>query len=246
MSTMKSFLSNLQTIPGIPLEKDKPYRSEISDQQKLIKKPKAELSAEDSKITRLYGLNAESRGVEPAYIDSTDLIKIIEDLLTNKSPVSKAFKWHEVIEGMCADWAKRTIKYSLDKLALNSALDALAKNTDLILMKKYKVLDEKDIERSASYSAALTKLKKQLGSARTLQDKDDQLISKDGVIAKKDAVIEKLKEELVRKNSKDWMQRAIELKKAAGSVSLIANQLGRSRSGMSTYLNLSQVKSQWG
>lgn len=247
--------SHLQTIPGIPLEKDELYREEYSDLYKQRAILKEDLNANESKIKQLRRLDAKSRGVKPAYISRVDLIKIIEDLLVNKSPVSKAFERHEVNEikaakevneGMCAGWASRTIKYPIDKLALNSALGALAKNTDLIFMRKYKVLDVKDILRSASYSAALTKLKKQLDIAHILQDKDDQLVNKDSVIADKNADIEKLKVELQRNKTKDWEPQAIEMRQAGISVTDIAKQLGKSRTTISTYLNSPSVKSQSG
>lgn len=240
-------LSHLQTIPGIPLEKDELYRDELSDLYKNLAIQDRDRNRTKSEISRYLGLQAKSRGVEVAYIDSTDLTNIIKDLLANKSTVSKAFERYEVNSvkaGMCAGWAKRTIKYSVDKLALNSALDALATNTDLILMRKYEVLDVKDIERSASYSAALTKLNKQLDITRTIQDRDNQLISKDSVIAAKDAEIEKLKTELQRNKSEDWKPQAIAMKQAGISVTKIAERLSKSRTLVSTYLNSPGVKSQ--
>ncbi len=188
-------------------------------------------------MKRLRGLDAASRGLEAAYIGSVDLIKIIEYLLANKSTVSKAFEQYEVTEGMCAGWARRTINYSVDKLELNSALDRLAKNTGQILMQKYQVLDVKDIARSASYSAALTKLKKQLDIAHTLQDKDNQLASKDSTIAARDVEIKALKEELLRNKSKDWKPLALTLQQDGVSVTEIAERLGKSRGYVSTFLN---------
>lgn len=237
-------LSHLQITPDITLEKDELYRSDISDQQKLIKKLKAELRAEEAKITRLYGLDAKSRGLEPAYIDSSDLIKIIEDLLANKSTITNAFERHEITEGKCKGWANRTKRYPLDEDRLKSALNALAMNANIIVMQKYKVLDHKDIGRSTAYSAALTKLKKQLAIAHTLQDKDNELINKDIVIAARDAKIEELKQELVRNKSFDWHQQALTLRQEGISVKEIAARLNKSRTTVSNYLNSPINKSQ--
>ena len=239
---MKNILSNLQTTPGIPLEKDELYRADLSDAYKRLAKLNDELRNEEYAIQKLHRLDADSRGVETAYIGRVDLIKIIEDLLANKSQVSKAFERHEVNKGKCAGWARRTIKYSIDKPELGSALDALANNTDLMLMQKYKVLDVKDIQRSASYSAALTKLKKQLHFAEQLQEKDNQLTLKDQAIAQGQQEIKRLQEELVRNKSGDWKENAIRLARAGNTVTNIRKLLGLSRGTVSTHLNKPEVK----
>ena len=264
MVTVKN-LVKLNTALLIKPAKDELYREELIDQYKLVKKIKEELRAAELKRNKLSVLNAQSRGVEPAYIGSGDLVKIIQDLLANKSTVSKAFQRQEVNKNKAAEalnaykklngfnvvntsmytnWAKRTKKNSIDKIELSSALEEIAKNTDIMLMRKHKVLDVKDIERSASYSAALTKLKKQQGIAHALQDKDNQLINKDSVIAVKDAEIEKLKTELQRNKSEDWKPQALALRQAGISVTSITKRLSKSRSTVSTYLNSPAVRSQ--
>jgi hypothetical protein len=242
--------------------RDELYKEELIDQHRLIKKLKEELRAEELKRNKLSVLNSQSRGVEPAYIGSGDLVKIIQDLLANKSTVSKAFQRHEVNKiktaealnaykklngfnvvntNMCTDWAKRTKKYSIDKIELSSALKEIAKDTDIMLIRKHKVLDVKDIERSASYSAALTKLRKQQGIAHALQDKDNQLINKDSVIAAKDAEIEKIKKELQRDKSEDCETRIYELKDAGISVTDIAARVGKARATVYAFLKKRQL-----
>ncbi len=228
---------NIITSPGIAPEKDELYSSELDNLYNLQKRQKAESRKTEDEIKKLHRLNAESRGLEPAYIGRDDLKKIIEDLLANTSTVSKAFARHEVKGNKCAAWAKRIIKYSVDRTELSSALDELANNTGLILMKKYKVLDVKDILRSVSYSAALTKIKKQLDIANTIQDKDNQLASNKKTIAARDAKIEELNEELLRDKSNDWEARAVELQHDGVSVTKIALRVGKSRGSVSTYLN---------
>lgn len=243
MATLNDILKIDSTIFLKP-EKDELYRKEISDKNKLINKLENELRSEKIARNRLSVLDAQSRGVEPAYISSIDLKMIIEDLLENKLSASKTFERHEVNEGMGVKWAERIIKKPVDKDVLSLAINYLTKNTNLILMNKYEVLDVKDIARSASYSAALTKLKKQQGIAHALQDKDNQLINKDSVIAAKDVEIEKLKTELQRNKSEDWKPQAIALKQAGISVTKIAERLSKSRTLVSTYLNSPGVKYQ--
>jgi hypothetical protein len=228
---------NIITPPGIVPEKDELYRSEKSDAYKRRDKLKSELRATEYEIQQLHSLDRESRGLEAATIDSDDLIKIIEQLLANTSTVSKAFERHEVNNNKCAHWARRVLRYPVDKTKLSSALDKLEKHTGLTIMKKYKVLDVKDILRSASYSAALIKLKKRLDIANTFQDKDNQLFEKECTISARDAKIEELNEELLRDKSKDWKLRAVELKHADVSVTDIALRLGKSRGTVSTYLS---------
>lgn len=238
------------------------YSEELSAHHKLVKQKKEDLRAAELERNICSVLNAKSRGVEPASIGRGDLAQIIQDLLANKSTVSKAFQQQEVNKTKAAealnahrklnglkvintsvftDWAKRTKKYSIDKIELSSALEEITKNTDLMLMQKHKVLDVKDIERSASYSAALTKLKKQQGIANALQDKDNQLINKDSVIAAKDAEIEELRTELQRNKSEDWKPQALALRQAGISVTSIAMRLSKSRSTVSTYLNIPAI-----
>jgi hypothetical protein len=235
---------NLQSPTGVAPEKDELNRSEKSDAFRRMARHRKGVIEELKIIKQLNQQDRESLGLEDAYIDKFDLIDIIEDLLANKLPVSKLFQRHEVSKNKCRDWAKRTIKDSVDKLELSSALDTLASSTGLILMEKYKVLDVTDITRPASYSAALTKLKKQLAIAHTFQDKDDELNNKDIVIAAKNAEIEKLKEELVRNKSADWEQQALKLRQMGISVTEIAERLSKARGSVSTYLNLPSVKAQ--
>lgn len=235
MSTIK--LSSLHAHAGLIHEKDELYRSELNDGQKYLANAEAEVIKAKYYLKQLRRLDAQSRGVEAAYIGTNDLIKIIEDLLAHKSTITKAFERHEVTEGKCKGWANRTKAYSLDEGELNSALDALAKNANIIVMRKYKVLDDKDIGRSTSYSAALTKLKKQLEIAHTFQDKDDQLISKESAIAAKDAEIERLSAELERDKSEDCKQRAIELEQTGITVAEISRRLGKSRGTIYKYLD---------
>jgi hypothetical protein len=234
---------NLQTLPGMALEKDGLYKSEISDAYKKLAKLKEETSNAEYTLNQLRRLDGESRGLEAAHIDRDDLIDIIETLLSNNLPVSKAFTKHEVNKTKCAGWASRAIRYSVDQTELGSALDLLAQHTDLILMEKYQVLDVKDIVKSASYSAALTKLKKQLAITRTLQDKDKQLTDKESTITIRDSEIRVLKEELLRDKSEDWKTRAVTLQQEGVSVTNIAKRLGVGRSTASTYLNSPDVKS---
>lgn len=233
---------NLNTHPGISPEKDELYRSEISDAYKRLAKLKEETSNAEFTLNQLRRLDRESRGLEAAQIDRDDLIEIIETLLANNLPVSKAFTQHEVNKTKCAGWASRAIRYPVDKAELGSALDLLAQHTDLILMEKYQVLDVKDIVKSASYSASLTKLKKQLAITRTLQDKDKQLADKESTIAIRDSEIRVLKEELLRDKSEDWKTRAVTLQQEGVSVTNIAKRLGIGRGTASTFLNSPGVK----
>lgn len=237
-------MKNLNTHPGIHPEKDKLYGSKNSDVYKRRADAIKHLSDIEYEIKQLHRLDGESRGLEAASIGRVDLVEIIEDLLASKSPVSKAFQRHEVSKSKCTDWAKRTIKYSVNETELRSALDTLANNTDLILINKYDVLDISDILRPASYSAALTKLKKQLVIANRFQDKDNELINKDIAIADKDAKIEELMEELVRNKSIDWQQQALKLRQAGTPVTKIALLLSIGRTTVSSYLNSPGVKSQ--
>lgn len=233
--------SNLQTIPGIPLEKDELNRHELSEAYKRQIKEQAALDRTKMEIKILSKEDALIRGVKPAYINDNDLAAIIDDLLANQSPVSKAFGRHEVNKSLCLNWAKRTIKYPVNELELTNALDSLRGNINLLLMKNFDILDIKEILRSASYSAALKKLKTQQKITLLLKGKDDQLIKKEIIISDKEAEIERLKTELQRNKSEDWKTAAIRLKKSGVSVSDIAKRLTLSRGTVSTYLNKPEV-----
>ncbi len=235
-------LKNLQVITGVPLEKDELHRAELSDQYKKLSASKHATSQAEAEIRRLRGLEAASKGQQPAYIDTNDLTTIIEDLLLNKSPVSKAFERHEINNGKCADWGKRTIRYSVDKNKLTQAIDCLLNNTSILLMNQYSVLDTNSINNSGTYSAALNKMKKQLGIAQRFQDKDNQLAVKDKIIFAKDSEIERLEKELLRNKRNDWQHEAIKLKKLGVSVTDMVGRLGKGRTTISTYLNEPEVK----
>jgi len=235
---------NLNSPPGILPEIDDLYRSELSEEIKQLKIEVMAVRYRKSKLSKLHKQIRESKGLESAYIGRIDLIKIIEDLLTNKSSVTKAFQRYEVNNNKCADWAKDTIKYSADEQELTSALDMLAKNREVILMKKYLVLDINDILRPASYSAALTKLKKQLVIANRFQDKDNELNNKDIIIAAKETKIEELKQELVRNKSVDWEEQALTLRQQGISVKEIGARVNKGRTTVSNYLNSPSIKAQ--
>jgi len=232
------------THPVIPPEKDKLHRSELSDLYKLQKKQREEAQRTQDEIWKYQRLERQARGLESAYIGRNDLIKIIEYMLANKSTITKAFEQHEVNEALGKDWAKRTKTYSVDKGELNSALDALANNANLIVMRQYKVLDDKDIEGADSYSAALTKLKKQLVIANRFQDKDNELINKDIIIAAKETKIVELKQELVRNKSKDWEPQAVALYQAGVTIAQIALRLGISRGTIYKHFKIQCIKDQ--
>jgi hypothetical protein len=237
-------LKNSLAFPGnLPIEKDELYRKEKSDQYKIIREVNRVGSKAKEELRRLRKLESDSKGLEPAYLDSDDLMRIIEYLLLNKSTVSKAFYQHELKNNLCTDWAKRTIKYPFKKYLLKQAIDLLNHNTSLLLMEQYSVLDIKSILKSDTYPNALNKMKKQLVIAQSLQDKDDQLAMKDQIISDKDNEIDVLTKELLRNKSKDWKKEAIELKKNGLSVSDIAKQLSKGRTTISTYLNKLEVKS---
>ncbi len=235
-------LTNLQTHVGIPPGKDDLFEAEKRDQYKKVKEAESVLSRERAELQKIRQLEADSKGQQPAYIDTNDLTTIIEDLLLTKSPVSKAFQRHEINDRKCTDWSKRTIRYSVDKSDLTQAIDCLLNNTSILLMNQHRVLDIKSIVKSDTCSAALNKMKKQLGIAQRLQDKDDQLAVKDKTISDKVSEIERLKEELLRNKSKDWQHEAIKLKKLGVSVTDMVGRLGKGRTTLSNYLNEPDVK----
>lgn len=235
---------NINSPPGILPEMDGLYRSEISDAFKNHGRLKDQASQAKRTLMRLLRQERESKGLEGASIGSEDLVNIIDYLLTNKSSVTESFAQHEVNNTKCAEWASRTITYSINKPVLSGALDALAKNTDILLIQKYKLLDLKDILSCSSYSAALTKLKKLLVIANRFQDKDNELINKDSIIAAKEAKIEELKQELVRNKSKDWEPQALKLRQDGLSVTKIAVLVNKGRTIVSNYLNSPSIKSQ--
>jgi len=231
----------------VPPEKDELFKKEISDKYKELKEARSIANAIESELRRLRTQESISKGLEPAYLDTSDLISIIEDLLLTKSPVSKAFNRHEVKENKCKGWAKRTIIYSINNDDLTDAINYLLdnrnkKNITLNLIRKYEILDIKNIVKSGSYSAGLNTLKKQLDVAMRLKEKDDQLAYKNKVITDKDGEIKRLETELSRDKSMDWKHRAIELKKLGIKAKEIGDRLGKSRGTISTYLNTPEVK----
>lgn len=241
--SLMALIKNLLSIPGVADEKDELYRAELNDKYKEVKEAERVLSIKKAELQKIRQLEAKSKGRVPAYINNMDLITIIEDLLLTKSTVRKAFDRHEVNDGKCAEWAKRTIRYSVDKDDLTQAIDCVPNNTRLLLMKKHSVLDIKSMIKSGSYSEALNKIKRQLDIALRLQDKDDQLAVKDKTISDKDSEIERLEKELLRNKSDDWQHEAIKLKKSGVSVAEIARLLSKGRTTISTYLNKPDVKS---
>jgi hypothetical protein len=242
MATTNNLTTNIT--PTIQTAITAQLNAKLRDGYKIIKEINYDLRVATSNVRQLHRLKAESQGKKAAYIDEEDLTKIIAEFLKSRSNVTAAFKQYALNEGLGEDWAINTKDYFLDAEKLSSALFNLTNNTSLILMNNYKVLDVKDIKRSATYSSALTKLKKQQGIAHALQDKDNQLTNKNSVIAAKDAEIEKLNTELQRNKSEDWKSQAIALKQADISVTKIAKRLGKSRTTISTYLNSPGVKSQ--
>lgn len=227
----------------VPSQQIKFDRDALAHQQQLVNNKRRVLKIEEGKLLKLYAEKAKANGLEPAYVEASDLIMIIEDLLSTMSPVTKAFGRHEVKENKCRNWATRAIT-NLDKSNLTEALKHLLYNgnTSLNLMSDYKILDVKSITKSASYSAGLNKLKKQLKITLRLKDKDDQLAVKDNTISDKDIEIKSLNDELLRNKSNDWKSRAIELKKSGMAKSNIAKQVGKGRTTVSNYLNLPEVK----
>lgn len=226
-------------------ERDELYKDEISTQQQIIKERKLALQKEEIELRKLFSLQAKANGLEPAYMEVNDLIKIIEDILLTGSPISKAFNKHELNGSKCKRWADRTIKQAIDKNDLTQAIDYLCKNkgnTSLSLISQYNLLDTKNILKSASYREALNKMKKQLAIAQKLKDKDDQLALKDLTIFQKDREVDKLITELNRDKSTDWKSRAIDLKKSGVSVADIAKRLGKGRTTISNHLNSPKVK----
>jgi len=218
-------------------------RDALAHQQQLVNDKRRALKIDESKLLKLYAEKAKANGLEPAYVEASDLIMIIEDLLSTMSPITKAFGRHEVKENKCRNWATRAIT-NLDKSNLTEALNHLLynKNSSLNLMSDYKILDIKSITKSASYSAGLNKLKKQLKVTLMLKDKDDQLAAKDKTISDKDIEIKRLNDELLRNKGEDWKSRAIELMKSGTKKSDIAKLVGKGRTTVSTYLNQPEVK----
>jgi transposase len=227
-----------------PRKKEKSLKQEISEKYLVLKMAEWNTSIIKSELRELRIKESTSKGLKPAYIGSPDLIAIIDDLLLNGSPVSKAFKRLEVSENKCEKWAERTIKYSPNKDELTLAINTLLtkENTQLKLMSDYKTLDMKSIAKSDSYSAGLNKLKKQLITTLMLQNKDDQLAVKDKTISDRDIEITRLKHELLRGKSKDWQHEAIELYKSGVSKAEIAKRLGKGRTTISNHLNKPDIK----
>lgn len=233
----------------VPTEKDELFKKEISDKYKELKEAQSIANAIESELRRLRTQESIRKGLEAASIDTSDLISIIEDLLLTKSPVSKAFSRHEIKESKCKDWAKRTIKYSINKFELTQAINYLLdninkKNVSLNLMRDYKILDIKSIANSGAYSAGLNKLKKQLNTTMRLKDKDDQLADKDKIISDKDIEIKKLHEDMLIDKREDWKLRAVELRKVGNTVADIARRLGKGRTSISNHLNSPEVKAE--
>lgn len=239
-----SINSTLSTKVAIKPEKDELYKDELSKEYSSLKESENKTKAIQGKIRELRALESAAKGLEPAYIQTKDLVSIIEDLLLTKSPVSKVFNRHEQRDKKCKKWAERVIKHSIDKYDFDDAAHILrhGKNPGLLTMEHYKVLDIKDITKSDNIRAALTKLKKQLAIAETLQAKDNLLAAKDKAISDKDTEIARLNTELLRNKSEDWKQEAIKLKRLGVSVTDIGKQLGKGRTTISTYLNKPDVK----
>jgi mRNA-degrading endonuclease YafQ of YafQ-DinJ toxin-antitoxin module len=258
-----STLSTLQTQAGIPPGGNKSHSAELSDQYKKLNESKIATSKVEAEIRRLHRLQAASKGLKYASIEIMDLVIIFEDLLLNKSPVSKAFDKHEINARKCEEWAKRTKRYSVDKKKLTQAINCLANkisaaqlqynrmnniplnnrnNTSFLLMKKHDVLDITSIVNSISYAAAWKKTKSLLDIAQRLQDKNDQLAVKDQTIADQISEIDVLKKEQLRNKSKDWEEESIKLIRSGVSVTDIAKRLSKGRTTISTYLNKSEVK----
>jgi len=225
-------------------KENKLLRKEISDKQFEVKAAQHTFDTARAELRELRREESASRGLEPAFIGTSDLITIIEDLLLTESPISKAFRSHEIRESKCKKWTDRTIRYGVNKKSFSEATDALLNkgNTQIKLMKDYNVLDIKSIVKSDSYSAGLNKLKKQLKVTLMLKDKDDQLAAKDKTISDKDIEIKRLNDELLRNKGEDWKSRAIELMKSGTKKSDIAKLVGKGRTTVSTYLNQPEVK----
>ncbi len=243
---MTSLFQNLQVIPGIPLETDEIYSdAELYNKLKELQHDTSEVEAE---IQRRRRLKSASKGLAIPYIDIDDLVIIIEDLLSKKSTVSKAFQRREVSGGKFTGWATRAIKYYVEPVKLRQAIGRLLNNRNNIslkLMDKYKVLDIERIVSSRYYPEAWKKIMKLLDIALRFKAKDDQLAVKDQTIADKDNEIKRLQTELLRNNSKDWKHEAIKQKKLGVSVAEIARLLSKGRTTISNYLNEPGIKLLW-
>jgi hypothetical protein len=249
MAYSKPSLSNLKTAQNIGGEKDELYWNEKKDIYRRIKDIDNERPKLIGELARIQREENKAKGIVPAYVNTSDLIPILESVLQKGGPISKAFREHEQSSNQVNDWARRAITRVPNKDDLLEALRYLkeTKNSELLLMDKYGVFDIKPIVIVSSYSGALNQIKRQLAIAKQLEQKDIQLLQKDKVIADKKMEITLLNKMLVAQSGVDKKKNSLEIKLLDPQMPIakIAKLVGAGRTSISEHLHKPEIKVQW-
>lgn len=226
-------LKNLMINPNVKAKKDSLNSKELAIDYKELKYHKAQVKIIEDSIKQKHMQDAHANGLEPAYLNTTDLVEIISTVLNTKCPISKAFEAREKNAKLCKEWAKRTIKRKPDRLDINDAFNDLELNEQNIinLIKKYNQFDINQIIKANTYSEGLNQMKKQLIIARELE--------------KKDIKIENLEAQIKILSGDSWEVKALSLRKLGMSFNAIAKLLGKYRTTIAKYLNQPNIKAQW-
>lgn len=233
MAKSTNMLAGLTSHPNAIGEKDILDPEGLAYAFKSVKDAEQNLRVCKQELGAALGVEAKARGLEPAYVNTKDLIDIISSVLLTGCPISKAFQARELNAKLCAGWAERAINRRPDADRLNNAISCLDPQgkTQIQLMKDYAMLDIKEMIKAKSYREALNRMKKQLAITKELKKKDDK--------------IEKLEAQIAISAGVNWKAKALLLIQQGMSVTAIAPQVGKGRTTVSNYLNEPSIKAQW-
>lgn len=236
MAKVPSQFSNSLALPGnvvLSPEIDSLDPDRLRKAFRDLKKANQNVAVKQAELNAALAERSLANGIKAAFITKVDLSEIISTVLLTGCSITKAFNIREVQAGHSQDWAKRTIMHTPDRFVVQNAMQMLKPPVIAIIqqMKKYKLLDVKQMHKAGTYSAALNGLKKQLAISNLLQEKDLE--------------IKRINTLLSNKVGLDWKRVALSHKKSGLTIASIAKLVGKGRTTVSNYLNEPSIRSQW-
>jgi hypothetical protein len=197
------------------------------------------LAVEDD-IRNLHTVKAKNSGQPPIKLKDEELIYLIERTLDSMSPSTRAFAECSNYFGKPQIWSNKVIRYRPLSSQVQRVLRELdiMRNSHLLLINKYDLLNMKELLACAEIRGFLNKLKRCLSFAKKLEANDTEIFNLK-------YNVKKLTEEIAKKNNLIKQIHLIEPKKRVKqlrreypqmSVTEISQIVGISRTTVYKYL----------
>jgi hypothetical protein len=191
-------------------------------------------------ITKLSVEKNSQQGLSPVKMTSHELAYAVKLILKELIPASKAFLSCASAFEKDASWSKRIVRYTPLTEQLMRVLDELEEesNYELMLLKKYGLLNLSDLKSSKTLSSLMSKLKCASKLAKELNERDVQIKKLQEQSTTKNCEIESLQRALSQSLFLSQRERVVEINRLfpKKTDTDIANDTKLTRQTVSKYL----------